>query len=667
LKLRAAAFLLLLPAGFFPALVLTAGAWTFWRLEPSISRRLDQCWMAVSEKGREQYLLSGDEQFEVPYMASTLSVAAEPTRILDCEGRLIGEFSCEPGLYASDFPGCLKKALVDSEDGTFYRHRGINFRATARAMWVNLCRLRAAQGGSTLTQQLAKVLLTTRRKTFGRKVFEALCARKIESKFTKDQILAMYLNYAYFGHGAFGAEAASRFYFGKPARELDLAEAALLVGVIPSPNKYSPFENPDLARAKHRTVLKRMALRGDIPEDSVERIHSGFWREASSRLKPPEASFWRMNANNSPYLVETVRRALEKSHPKERILKGGLRVETTFDLAAQKEAEEALGSWLRQANAGNGRAARLEGGLAAVRPKDGSVVALVGGSGFNFSNQLNRSDGIRRPIGSTVKPFIYAAAFEAGRSPADRMADKPVEYRWGRGKVWKPRNFGGRFEGEVTLAKALRRSLNSVAVRLLDEVGVANAVSLLSKASGVPSESLPRNLTLALGTAELSPLQVACAYSVFVNGGRPVRPFFLLRVLDRQGRLIGGESSGGESPGEPVLSTAALSTARLAMQGVFLPDGTAHSAAARVGFSIPAAGKTGTTNDHRDAWFSGVTPDLSASVWVGHDDMRIPLADGGTGGGVAAPVWMTFVKAYYRDKPTMPFEGPALNEVEWGR
>ncbi|MEE8424821.1 MAG: biosynthetic peptidoglycan transglycosylase, partial [Elusimicrobiota bacterium] len=248
-----------------PAVILLSGWMRFERLERQIVEKMDQYYLTITTPGREEYLLSGDEVFEVPYMASTLSVAAEPTRIYDRKGKLIGEYVAERSLYVrseNDLPVFLKKALVATEDRTFYEHRGVNIRAIGRAMAANLLAGRKKQGGSTLTQQLAKVLFTTRRKTFSRKSFELFCARRLEEKFTKDQLLLMYLNFVYFGHGCYGIECASRFYFDKPTRSLELGEAALLAGIIASPNNYSPFKNLDLAKARQRTVLRRMAGAG---------------------------------------------------------------------------------------------------------------------------------------------------------------------------------------------------------------------------------------------------------------------------------------------------------------------------------------------------------------------------------------------------------------------
>ena len=638
--------------------VLLQGWWNFRSREADITRKMDQYWLAVTASGPEEYLLEEDEVFEVPYMASRLSMAAAPTRILDAKGRLIGEFASEKGLYVrdpEDLPAFLKKALVAAEDWTFYKHGGVNFRAIGRAMLTNLKSLETRQGGSTLTQQLAKLLFTTRKRTYGRKAFEMLCARKLESKFTKDQILLLYLNLAYFGHGLYGVESASRFYFGKSAKDLELGEAAMLVGVIPNPTRYSPFVNSELARARHRTVLTRMAKLNFVPSGAVNRYSDEFWAAFEGRLRSPQVSYWRMRVNNSPYLVERVRRTLEKDFSKERILKGGLTVRTTFDLEIQKAAEIAVQEGLRMENAASTAAAAaspIEGGLAAV-DLDGSVLALVGGESFRFSNQLDRSMDIARPIGSAVKPFIFAAAFESGkRGPEAVFDDHPLTFKLGRGKVWSPQNYGRKYFGKVTLASALRKSLNSVAIQLLQEQKLDAVIALLAEATGAPPENFPRNLSLALGTADLSPLQSATAYAAFANGGIAVRPHYLTAIEDRDGKLLRGE----EYPApHRILSTATAGVMTEVMKGVFTPEGTAHAAAAAAHFHIPAAGKTGTTSDYRDAWFSGYTPEFAASVWIGRDDMRVALGYGRTGGSAAAPIWIRFVKEVYKNRPTREF------------
>ncbi|MBI4422197.1 MAG: PBP1A family penicillin-binding protein [Elusimicrobia bacterium] len=666
--LRAAVLLALgglLAAGAAPAALLGWGWLSFKRMERAVVEMMDQYYLNLTVPGREQYLLGDDEVFEVPYAASTLSVSAEPTRIFDAQDRLMGEFVAERGVYARDpeqLPVYLKKALIASEDGTFYEHRGVNWRALARAMLVNLRSLRFKQGGSTLTQQLAKVMFTARKKTFGRKSFELFCARRLEEKFTKDQILLMYLNFAYFGHGCFGVESAAQYFFGKPSAALTLPEGALLVGLIPNPKRYSPFENPELSRARTRTVLARMARLGFIAESSVPRYAEEAHRILASRDRSPEVSFWRMRVNEAPYAVEYVRRDLEERYSKERILKGGLRVRTTFDLDAQRSAQEALRSGLaslrHELGASSGPA--LQGGLAAVRPADGAILALVGGSGFDFQNQLHRAADIRRPIGSAVKPFVYAAAFAEGRFQAeDRMVDEPVTYRFG-GRQWSPQNYDKKYRGEVTLSSAVHQSINTVAIRVLERTGLDPVVRLLAGASGAPESRFPRNLSLALGTADLSPLELARAYAVFVNGGRSFAPYHLRAVEDREGRPL--ELDAPRPEPASVLAPAVCSTMTVLLRGVLAPGGTAHGAASRAGFTVPAAGKTGTTSDYRDAWFAGYTADVAAAVWIGYDDMRVALGPRGTGGGAAAPVWMAFLKGFYRDRPTRPleaFEGAA--------
>ncbi|MBI5624445.1 MAG: transglycosylase domain-containing protein [Elusimicrobia bacterium] len=662
--LLAAVLVLLGPLGIF-----LYGWGSYLRLERSITAKMDQYWLTITSPGREEYLLEDDEVFEVPYMASTLSLDAEPTRILDREGRVIGEFSAEKGLYVRDpeeLPGFLKKALVAAEDGTFYEHRGLNHRAIARAMLVNLRHLSTRQGGSTLTQQLAKLMFTTRRKTYGRKIFEAFCARRLESKFTKDQILLMYLDFAYFGHGCFGVESAARFYFGKPARDLDLAESALLVAIIPNPSRYSPFDNQELAAARLRTVLSRMVGLGMVPATTAQRTAEDFWKSRESRFRAPETSFWRMNVNKAPYLVEAVRRSLEKQFSKERIIKGGLRVKTSFDLELQLAAQQALAAGLASEDAESVEKSTTpalkppptEGALVALRPQDGAILALVGGRGFSFANQLNRALDITRPIGSSVKPFIYAQALETGKAaPDDVFDDKKLSFRIAGGRRWEPANYGHKYYGKVTVREAVAKSLNSVAIQVLQKTDIDAVMRLLADATGAPLQRFPRNLSLALGTADLSPVAVARGYAMFANGGLSVEPWFIASIEDRHGAVV----RPGGPPAAPlrVLSEEGCAVMRELMTAVFLPGGTAYGAAHSLGFTMPAFGKTGTTNDYRDAWFGGATPDIAASVWVGHDDMRVPLGYGRTGGSVAAPAWIAFMKEAYRHRPTRPFDSPA--------
>ena len=654
-------------AGLAVAGMVGSGWWRYKTHERAIVEKMDQYYLNLTVPGREEYLLEGDEVFEVPYMASKLSVAAVPTRILDAKDRLIAEFSVEKGQYArspDELPAYLKKALIASEDARFYAHGGVDWRATARAALVTLTGLRRRQGGSTITQQLAKSMFTTRRKTIGRKIFEFFCARKLEQKFTKDQILLMYLNFAYFGRGCFGIESASRYYFGKPTAALEVGEAAMLVGVIPSPNRYSPLDSPELARARLRTVLKRMAANGFLPESALDRVERDFWDRFESRRRVPEVSFWRTRVNEAPYAVEFARRELLKAYTKERLLKGGLTIRTTFDLDAQRAAQAALRETLARENdpaaspdedgEPAGKTAPVEGALAAVRPEDGALLALVGGSGFSFQNQFDRATDGRRLMGSAVKPFVWAAAYETGRfASTSTFVDERATYSIGGGRKWSPRNYGEKYYGAVTLDFALHKSLNTVAVKLLKELDLDEVIAALSKATGVPEDRWPRNLSLALGTADLSPLQMAAGYAVFANGGRAVRPWWLRSVEDRDGAVLSAGDA-PSAPGEVVFSSAAARAVLEGMRGVLGPDGTAHAPARRTGFAIPAAGKTGTTNDYRDAWFAGVTADLAAAVWVGHDDMRIAMPPGKAGGSVSAPAWMRFVKTFYLSRPTKP-------------
>jgi penicillin-binding protein 1A len=657
LPLLAVLSLGLLPLAILGAMVLSG--WLRYRaLESDIVSKMDHYYAD---------LLDNDETFEVPYMASKLSVAAQPTRIVDAKDRLIAEFSVEKGQYVrspDDLPVYLKKALVASEDAHFYSHHGIDWKATARAVTVTLLHARRAQGGSTITQQLAKQMFTMRKKTIGRKIFEYFCARKLEEKFTKDQILLMYLNLAYFGHACFGVESASRYYFGKPASALEVAEAAMLVGVIPNPKKYSPLDDPELAKARLRTVLKRMVKNGFLPDSRSTEIENEFWASYARRAGSREVSFWRTRVNEAPYLVEFVRRQMLKSFTKERLLKGGLTIRTTFDLDAQKAAQDALDERLAKENAPDAKADEdgdpagkdepVEGALVALRPADGSLIAFVGGSGFSFQNQLDRANDGRRLMGSAVKPFVYATAFETGKAkPDDKVLDAPISFPAPGGKAWKPHNYGNKYFGEVRLDFALWKSLNSVAIKLLHDIDIDKVREALSVATGVPFDRWPRNLTLALGTADVSPVQMAQAYAVFANGGRADRAWWLRGVDDREGKTI-VESRGPKEPGPVVFSTTTVATTVAVMKGVLGPEGSAGASARKTGFNIPAAGKSGTTNDYRDAWFAGVTPDLAAAVWIGHDD-GVPMSPGKAGGAVSAPVWMKFVKAYYISRPTRDF------------
>ncbi|MDO8756873.1 MAG: penicillin-binding transpeptidase domain-containing protein, partial [Elusimicrobiota bacterium] len=412
-------------------------------------------------------------------------------------------------------------------------------------------------------------------------------------------------------------------------------------------------------------VLKRMAKNGFIPDSSVERIENEFWGRFQRRASVPEVSFWRTRVNEAPYVVEFVRRQMLRAYTKERLLRGGLVIRTTFDLDAQKAAQRALRQRLAQENdpaakpdedgEPAGKTAPVEGAVVALDPKDGALLALVGGTGFSFQNQLDRATDGRRLMGSLVKPFVWAAAYESGKYTAEStFLDETVTYKIGGGRKWSPHNYGNKYFGEVRLDFALWKSLNSVAIKLLKDIDIDKVLEMLSAASGVPVERLPRNLSLALGTADISPVQMAAAYAVFANGGRAVRPWWLRRVEDREGKVL-SEGDAPTADGAVVISSTTAHAMIETMRGVLGPEGTAYASVRRVGFNVPAAGKTGTTNDYRDAWFAGVTPDLSAAVWIGHDDMRTAMTPGKAGGSIAAPAWMAFVKEFYISKPTREF------------
>lgn len=343
-------------------------------------------------------------------------------------------------------------------------------------------------------------------------------------------------------------------------------------------------------------------------------------------------------------------------------MKGGLKIHTTFDLEIQKAAEAALAEGLREENAadrsgqGGKSSTTIEGSLAAVNPKDGAILALVGGSGFNYQNQMVRAVDAHRPVGSSVKPFVFATAFDSGKfTPDDTFVDEKIHFNLPGGKHWDPRNYGGKYFGKVTLSTALHKSLNSVAIQLLKAVGVRDVIKNLSLATGKDDDFFPRNLTLALGTFDMSALEMARAYSVFDNGGSPVTPYFIRYIEDRDGAILRDERQ--RPPlAAPIFKPETISTMTVVMRGVLQPEGSGYAAARRTGFNIPAAGKTGTTNDYRDAWFVGFTPDIAAAVWMGHDDMRVALRQGMAGATVAAPAWMYFIKGVYRNRPTRDFD-----------
>jgi penicillin-binding protein 1A len=573
------------------------------------------------------------------------------TKIFSDDGEVIGEYFYEKREVVSldRVPSYFIQAFVAGEDSRFFQHKGLDYLAILRALFKNIFSGEIVQGGSTITQQVVKSLLLSPEKSFTRKIREAILAYKIEKYLTKEEILFLYLNQIYLGHGAYGIAMAAENYFGKTIEELNIAEAALLAGLPQAPSKYSPHHNPQQAKKRQVYILNRMVEEGFISSNEANKAAQTpyFIR---SREKP--------SIEKAPHFVEYIRRYLEEKYGKETLYKNGLQVFTSVDLYYQKTAQGALESGLkevekRQKYSPEDMPLNLEGALICFDIETGYVKALVGGRDYKKS-QFNRTIQARRQTGSAFKPIIYASALDKGYTPASIIVDAPIVFEWGD-KKWKPKNFEGKFSGPTTLRNALTQSINVVTVKIAQDIGV-NYIRDYAKKLGI-SSPLYHELSMSLGSSSVSLFELTKAYAVFANQGRSSKPIFIKKILDREGNLLEEnlpplyfeESSADEQIITP--QTAFLIT--YLMEGV-VQHGTGWRARS---LGRPAAGKTGTTDQFMDAWFIGYTPELITGVWVGFDEER-SLGENETGARAASPIWVSFMSKILKDKPKKDFSVP---------
>jgi penicillin-binding protein 1A len=541
----------------------------------------------------------------------------------------------------------LVKAILAIEDQRFYEHSGFDVVRIVSAALANLRSLEAAQGGSTITQQLARQSFLTMDKTFRRKIQEVVLARRIESQYSKAEILELYLNKIYFGDGLHGVEAASRGYFGKHASELSLAEAALLAGLVKSPSTYAPTVSPARAKARRNVVLAAMLEHRDIERPA--------WEEARAAAVSLRDDL-RDDEPHGQYFKEQVRREVVARFGWERVYQGGLRIFSTIDLDMQEAAEAAVADGLKavearqqKARAAGRRTADapqpavkeppLQAALVAMDPITGHVRAMIGGRDFGESS-FNRAVQAERQPGSAFKPFVYAAALEAGYTPATMIENlnAPIDTPEG---LWSPEDEHSGADS-MSLRAALRASSNRAAVRLLEDVGISRTVQY-AKNLGVGN--VPSVPSLALGSGEVTLQSLTAAYAAFANRGNVPHPLLIRRVEDRDGRVLYEQEEA---------STRAISEQTAFLMSTMMADVINSGTGARareLGFKLPAAGKTGTTNEYRDAWFVGFTPGLATGVWVGYDQPRTIMRNG-FAADVAVPIWANFMKVATRgDKP----------------
>jgi penicillin-binding protein 1A len=656
------------------------------------------------------------------------------TKVYADDDTLIGEFNIEKGEYVpiTRIPENLIRAVVAVEDSRFWLHKGIDFIAIVRALTKDIRAGRIKEGASTITQQLAKVVFLSPERTIVRKLKEVTLARKLERNLTKEEILELYLNKIYFGHGAYGIEMAAKSYFGKSIADVTLAEAALLGGLIKAPSRYSPYSNLDLAKERQLIVLKRMLHEGYITDVQVEEAYK----------KPLYLSSVRHRKFRPNYFLEYVRKYLEDEYGADLIYKGGLRVHTTLNTNLQMAAinslkwglrrvdkrqgfrgplghkeidpEEELNSkvsfekvvmkkddlmtatvikvsaseatvkirgtigklflsdakWARKVINSKGSLIKkfrkpkltdilksgdiikvrvkelsgkrpvfklaqeplVQGAVVAIDPTTGYVRAIVGGYDFHKS-EFNRAVFAKRQAGSSFKPFIFAAAMDSGFTPASIIIDEPLLYESEQFGDWEPENYDEKFHGATRIRKALIHSMNIITVKLIENVGVEKIIRF-ARQIGIKGP-FPHNLTLGLGSLSVSPLEITSAFSVFAQGGLKRDPIAIKYIIDSEGNVL--ENNQPSSTRAISQQTSFITTSML--EDV-VKKGTGWRARA---LKRPVAGKTGTTNEYRDAWFIGYTPELVAGVWVGFDNMRT-LGEEETGSKAAAPIWVSFMK-----------------------
>ena len=591
---------------------------------------------------------------QVPEPISRI-IETPPTEIFAATGErlmIIGGREVVPLNRISPF---FIQAVIATEDHRFWEHHGLDKLRTLKALWITFFEPGRIQGASTITQQLAKNLFFSYRRTYMRKFRELLVALQIETQYSKREIIEAYLNQIPFGVGAYGIERAARSFFGKPALELNLAESSLLAGLPKSPSRYNPYRYFERAKKRQRLVLARMSAVGYATVEETEAAYQAPLQLMSHSAGPPKGS----------YFLDLVLNDLEERYGPEVVYHGGLKVSTTLDPQQQAWAVESVQSGLvkldqlmgivdKDETANAKSLSHPQGALVAVECNSGAVKALVGGRDYS-ETEFNRAIESNRLPGSGFKPFLYYAAFEKlSLTPANVFVDKQITIPVVGASDWTPQNFGREHEGPMILKRALMKSVNAIAAQLVERTG-PDAVIEVARRFGINSPLKPV-YSLALGTSGVSPLEMAAAFSTFAIGGVRHEPFWIRRVEDPLGRVLEEQIVRGQRSLDASIGFQVVDM----MRGV-LTTGTGR-VVRRMGFDLPAAGKTGTSDDFRDAWFTGFTPTLSVSVWVGFDrgvSMRDVNGIGITGGRGAAPIWAEFMIKATNGEPPREFTVPA--------
>lgn len=550
------------------------------------------------------------------------------TRIYSKDQVLLAELFIEKRdpVSLARIPKDLQTALLTTEDRRFYEHSGLAVKGILRAAVQNLRSGRFAQGASTLTQQLAKTLFLTPRKTIVRKSREAILALQLERRYTKDEILERYLNQVYFGSGAYGVASAARLYFGKAVQDLNLSQCALIAGLPKAPSRYSPLINPELAMKRRNIVLAQMYATGAIDETTYEQ----------ARRKPLELSASNAEGKKAPHFIHHIKKTIEAAVGDSLAYKGGLTVYTTLSWELQSAAETAVAKGLEQLESRmqkNGLTdVQPQSALVALDVSTGGILSMIGGRDADQSG-YNRATSAKRQPGSAFKPIVFASAIERGFHQNQKVLDAPIAFQSpARGKDWEPKNFSETYVGEISLRWALAHSKNIPAVRLMEKLGPSSVIQF-AQALGLQTKLTP-NLSLALGTSELSLLELTSAYTVFANRGVFISPYGITEIVDAQGKTIWRIK-----PEKRIAMSRSGAAIITNMLEAVIAEGTGRKAHL---LPPPLAGKTGTTNDFKDALFVGYSPDIAAGVWVGNDDASA-LGPNETGARAALPIWIAFM------------------------
>ncbi len=583
---------------------------------------------------------------------------AVKTQIFDVHNEVIGEFFKENRTLVplKQVPRNLTNAFISVEDRRFYQHWGVDIFRIGKAAMKDIMSRSAAEGGGTITQQLARNLFLTHEKTISRKMKETLLALEIERRYTKDEILQMYENQIYFGSGAYGVQAAARVFFNKDVQQLSLPECALLAGLPRNPLGYGPRRQPQAALRRRGIVLRAMLETGAITRAQYAQAQAAPLGVTATRTP-----------RSAPYFLEAVRQYLDERYGSNLLYEGGLKVYTTLDLQLQHLAEDALERQLSALEVANNYSVRytssaggrtvtggapryLQGSMLVTDPRTGAVRVMIGGRNFADS-EFNRALQSRRQTGSLWKPFVYVTAIDDGHRPNETIVDGPLNLPGAdAGQMWSPQNYDKKFRGTITLRYALQHSVNVPAVKLAQLEGTARVASFAQRL-GIKSP-IVHDLSMALGTTEATLIEMVNAYGTMDNGGVAAAPYWVQRVVDRNGKSL--EVTRPQL--REAISEGTARTITSMLQSV-MDGGTGYGARA-AGFSAPAAGKTGTTSDYTDAWFIGYTTNLVAGVWVGFD-RKARLGEGMTGGRAALPVWAQFMIGAQASMPATAFPQPS--------